>query len=84
MIDSFKYFNSLILQDYLFLQECWSENTSDRPTFDQIFNKLANKRGVEEEEIFFARRCRYIEDVNEITDNTEKLLSQSSLLTINN
>ena len=34
------------------IEQCWSENPSDRPTFDEIFNKLANKTGGEEKENF--------------------------------
>lgn len=68
------------------IEQCWSENPDDRPTFDEIFRKLANKTGNEEEKDFLLEDVDttelniYVEDVTKITDSTEKLLRKISEL----
>ena len=63
------------------IEQCWSKDPNDRPTFKEIFNKLTNRNrsyfldGVDEDEVDL-----YIEDITETTDPIEELHKQNAEL----
>ena len=66
------------------IEQCWSENPNDRPSFDEIYNKLANLDEEDDDnklnylldDVDINDFNVYIEDITVITDLTEQLLSR--------
>lgn len=65
------------------IEECWSSDPEKRPNFDEIFERLINKNGNEDcflEGVDFDEIKNYIEDITEIFDPFEKVLSEKKEL----
>lgn len=65
------------------IERCWSKSPVERPTFGEIFTLLSNQNNQEEEDFMLNdvdadELNLYTEDMPEVTDGTEKLLSKIS------
>ena len=65
------------------ISKCWDSTDTARPNFGEIFNLLSNKNDQRDEEEDFMlddvdvdEFNFYVEDITEVTDSTEKLLSK--------
>lgn len=82
--------NSTIPKSYQdLIKDCWSQNPEQRPTFDQIVDKLANDKGFITDEINYQEYLNYIEyiknhkvsfDSSKIVFNFERFFNQNKQL----
>ena len=67
------------------IEQCWLDDPTKRPTFEEIFNKLAGLGGENCSKYFLSdvddyEFKLYVDDITEIIDQTEKLLNDISIL----
>lgn len=62
------------------IEKCWSDDPKERPTFDEIFTKLSdtNNENYLLDDVDIDELNLYLDDITEVTDNTEKFVHKIS------